>query len=162
MHTTQQNSATKHLRHRAEGGFSTLIQGLFYVVLLWMCFGLVYDIGGAVLASTRLRSAAFLAAQDGAKMVDTTHYQRFQEWRLSNRAVTRAMQVFDGATQGMNANAYVAVVTQGPRDMVIVTARAPVRMRSTASSLPARLRVAQKELDSAACWRAKLVCSQAM
>ncbi len=39
------------------------------------------------------------------------------------------MQVFDGATQGMNANAYVAVVTQGRRDMVIVTARAPVRMR---------------------------------
>lgn len=130
MHTTQQISAAgRSLRHRAEGGFSTLIQGLFYVVLLWMCFGLIYDIGGAVLASTRLRSAAFLAAQDGAKMVDTLHYQRFQEWRLSQRAVGRAMQVFDGATQGMNANAYVAVVTQGRRDMVVVTARAPVRMR---------------------------------
>ncbi len=87
MHTTQQiGAAGRGLRRRAEAGFSTLMQGLFYVVLLWMCFGLIYDIGGAVLASTRLRSAASLADQDGAKMVDTTHYQRFQEWRLSNRA----------------------------------------------------------------------------
>ena len=59
-----------------EQGFSTTVQGLFYVVLLWWCFGLIYDLGGAAYLAARLRSATMLAAQDGAKELDLVEFYR--------------------------------------------------------------------------------------
>ncbi len=56
--------------HRFEAGFTVSAQGLFYIMLMWLSFGFIYDIGNAIYASARLRSAVIAGAQDGAKLID--------------------------------------------------------------------------------------------
>jgi hypothetical protein len=63
---------------QAESGFGLTAQGIFYSVLLWMVFGLVFDVGNALYVSARLRSSVFAAAQDAAKRIDPDVFEREQ------------------------------------------------------------------------------------
>ncbi|MCX6017180.1 MAG: hypothetical protein NTZ50_01525 [Chloroflexi bacterium] len=117
----------------AECGFSTTVQGLFYVVLLWWCFGLVYDLGGAAWLSARLRSAAMSAAQDGAKELDTAAFYRTDALQLNyDAARARAQAVFAQQMTGLDSAIDVSVQSGVLRDFVVVNARvrAPMRVMS--------------------------------
>lgn len=115
---------------RAERGFGTTVQGLFYVVLLWWCFGLVYDLGGAAWLSARLRSAAMSAAQDGAKEIDTAAFYRTDALQLSyDAARSRARSVFAQQMAGLDSAIDVSVQSGALRDFVVVSARVRAPMR---------------------------------
>jgi hypothetical protein len=70
--------ARRELLTRAESGFGVTAQGIFYVLLLWMLFGFVFDLGNVLYVSARLRSSVFAAAQDAAKRVDPDVFEREQ------------------------------------------------------------------------------------
>jgi hypothetical protein len=74
--------ARRELLTRAESGFGVTAQGIFYVLLLWMLFGFVFDLGNVLYVSARLRSSVFAAAQDAAKRVDPDVFEREQRLAL--------------------------------------------------------------------------------
>jgi len=109
---------------RFEEGFATSVQGVFYVVLLWWCFGLVFDLGGAAYRSARLRSAAVSAAQDAAKYVDVAEIYRSDRLQIdAGAARARAQTVFHRAMAGIPAEIAVSVQSGVLRDFVVVDAR---------------------------------------
>jgi Flp pilus assembly protein TadG len=75
---------------RAESGFGVTAQGIFYMVLLWMLFGFVFDLGNVLYVSARLRSSVFAAAQDAAKRVDPDVFEREQRLALMPDAAAHA------------------------------------------------------------------------
>lgn len=118
------------LRRRSEAGFTSTVQGLFYVVLLWWCFGLVFDLGGAAFLSARLRSAAMAAAQDGAKLLDIHEMYRTNGMQLADSSArSRAQAVFAQRMAGVSAAATVRIESGALRDFVIVDAQAIAPMR---------------------------------
>ena len=113
-----------------EQGFSTTVQGLFYVVLLWWCFGLIYDLGGAAYLAARLRSATMLAAQDGAKELDLVEFYRTDGVQIAaGNARSRARAAFARQMTGIESEVVVSVQSGALRDFVVVNARTTAPMR---------------------------------
>jgi len=116
--------------HSLERGFSVTVQGLFYVVLLWWCFGLIYDLGGAAYLAARLRSAAMTAAQDGAKELDLLEFYRTDGVQLAHdSARARAQITFARQMNGIPCEIDVSVQSGALRDFVVVNARTVAPMR---------------------------------
>jgi len=90
--------------HSLERGFSVTVQGLFYVVLLWWCFGLIYDLGGAAYDVAEIYRSDRLQIDAGA-------------------ARARAQTVFHRAMAGIPAEIAVSVQSGVLRDFVVVDAR---------------------------------------
>lgn len=117
------------LRQRLERGHSLTLQGIFYLVALWMLFGLVYDLGQVAYVSSILRSAAISAAQDAAKSVDEQYFMEHQEIRLSGEAFERAQRIMTNQTHGIGVVGDISVVSQVDRELVVLTASARVHPR---------------------------------
>jgi hypothetical protein len=127
MNTHLQNCLTT-LRRKAESGYTVLVQGIYYSVLLFVFLGLIYDIGNAGYVATIANNAARLAAQDAAKNIDMDAFLNEQEIRLSPDALERAQTLVNGmAGGGVHINS-VSISQLAARDVIVVNASAVARM----------------------------------
>lgn len=113
---------------KAEAGYTVVVQGVYYTVLLFIMFGLIYDIGNAGYVATIANNAARLAAQDAAKNIDYDAFLIDQEIRLSADAVTRAQDLVNGIAGGAVHVDSVTISHLATRDVIMVHARAIARM----------------------------------
>jgi hypothetical protein len=118
----------KSWRNRAESGFTTTVQAIYYTVLLFLFFAYIFDFGGAGYIATVGTEAARLAAQDAAKNIDRQAFLDNQEIRLSPDAKARAEELVGSATAGSVAVVDVRVNSQATRDVIAVYATARADM----------------------------------
>ncbi len=121
-----QRDRVAHWVRRIESGFAVNVQGMFFVVLLWMIFGLVYDVGNLAYQSSVLRSAVFAAAQDGAKFVDPVSFRRDQRLTLQDRYAHRAEQVLREHLAGAPGLSYTIRSSRSARNQVYVHVEARI------------------------------------
>lgn len=108
-------------RRKAESGFFTVtIQAIYYVMLLFLCFALIYDFGGAGYVFTIASNAVRMAAQDAAKNIDVDTFLTNQEIRLSGDAMDRAQEFVNGMGEGHVTITSLSINRLDTRDVIVV------------------------------------------
>jgi hypothetical protein len=120
----------KQWKRCAESGFTVTIQAIYYTVLLFIFFGLIYDVGNAGYVATIATNAARMAAQDAAKNVDPQAFLDNQEVRLNDHAKDDAQDLVDRMTNGIVTLTSVDIVNLPSRgvDVIAVKGNAVARM----------------------------------
>ena len=122
--------ALSTITKKAQQGHEVTIQSIYYVFILFIMLGLVYDFGNVGYAVSVARSAALSAAQDAGKQVDTGAFAGGQNVRLSDSAVARANQIVSGMTGGKAVVTSASVNNNGKHSVmgmtVKVTAKLPI------------------------------------
>ncbi|MEO6062497.1 MAG: hypothetical protein ABIQ99_11215 [Thermoflexales bacterium] len=121
-------SSAARAQPRAERGYTVTFQATYYVFLLFMFAGLIYDFGGLGLAVSISSNAARLAAQDAAKNIDLQTYIDTQEIRLSADALTAARNLVFNMTAGRVKVISVSVNRLAKRDVIVVRAGTTAQM----------------------------------
>jgi len=114
----------KSLVRQAETGLSVTVQAIYYILLLFMFFAVVYDIGNAGNVSVIATNAVRVAAQDAAKHIDEQAFIERQEVRLSSDALGRAQDVVNGLTGGNVTILQVKVTSLQTRDVIMILGHA--------------------------------------
>lgn len=114
---------------RTERGYTVSFQATYYVFLLFLFAGFIYDFGGLGLAVSVAGNATRLAAQDAAKNIDLQTYFDTQEVRLSGDALSVAQNLVGDMTGGRVQVTGVSVNRLAARDVIVVRA-------STRASMP--------------------------
>jgi len=83
-----------------EGGQSFLLMLLLLLPLLLLVLGAVHDLGNVAAGVTVAQNAADLAAQEAGKLVDVSHFIRWEEVQLRPEAALVAQQVASDLTGG--------------------------------------------------------------
>ena len=97
----------------AERGYTVTFQATYYVFLLFMFAGLIYDFGGLGLAVSIASNATRLAAQDAAKNIDLQTYVDTQQIRLSGDALTAAQNLFSVIALALVPAVFIAATLTG-------------------------------------------------
>jgi len=116
------------LKRKAESGFSIAIQSIYYVSLLFIFFGLIFDLGNAGYVYTIASNAARMAAQDAAKNIDEQAFLDEQEIRLSDGAMARAQAIVSGMTDDKVAVTQLSINHLSSRDVIVVKVMAVADM----------------------------------
>lgn len=107
---------------RAERGYTVSFQATYYVFLLFMFAGFIFDFGGLGLAVSVAGNASRLAAQDAAKNIDLQTYFDTQEVRLNGDAQAVAQSLVSDMTGGRVQVTSVSVNHLATRDVIVVRA----------------------------------------
>jgi len=119
-----QRPALRKLLRQAETGLSVTIQSIYYILLLFVFFAVVYDIGNAGYVTTISTNAVRVAAQDAAKHIDEQAFIDRQEVRLSPDAIGRAQDVVNGLTGGHVEILQIKVTSLKTRDVILIIGHA--------------------------------------
>lgn len=122
------STITKRLLARLQQGYEVTIQSIYYVFILFIMLGLVYDFGNVGYAVSVARSAALSAAQDAGKQVDTGAFAGGQNVRLSDAAVARANQLVSGMTGGKAVVTSASVNNNGKHSVVGMTVKVTAKL----------------------------------
>lgn len=125
---SQLSLSTLTITRRLQQGSEVTIQSIYYVFILFIMLGLVYDFGNVGYAIAIGRSAALSAAQDAGKQVDTGAFAGGQNVRLSDAAVARASQLVSGMTGGKASVISASVNNNGKHSVVGMTVKVSARL----------------------------------
>lgn len=121
---TRRHGRVGRLITQAETGLSVTVQAIYYILLLFIFFAVIYDIGNAGYVATIASNAVRVAAQDAAKRIDEQAFIEHNEIRLSPDALVHAQDVVNGMTGGHVAILAVKVTSQQYRDVIMIIGHA--------------------------------------
>ena len=112
-----------------ERGYTVTFQATYYVFLLFMFVGFIYDLGGLGISVSVASKATRLAAQEAAKKIDYQTFIDTQQIRLNHAdAVTAANNTVAGLTAGKVQVTSVTFNGLATRDVVVVHSRATAKL----------------------------------